>query len=143
MSIAELSNYAEELVKHLKDAKAHDHAQNQIQKLEFNEKYDCPEFFYLENVQKRLKDCNITNSPTMQNLIDIMIMLSMRLADVANLRIDYYKPSNADWYDPKYSWYCTGYAKNKQDESRPLVSMKKDSLLARELLIWIQKAIPN
>ena len=32
----------------------------------------------------------------MQNLIDAMIMLSMRPANVANLRIDYYKPSNAD-----------------------------------------------
>ena len=46
-------------------------------------------------------------------------------------------------YDPKYSWYCTGYAKNKDDEPRPLVSMEKDPLRARELLIWIQKAIPN
>ncbi|CAG8492569.1 17933_t:CDS:2 [Dentiscutata erythropus] len=167
MSIAELSNYAEELVKHLKDAKARDHARNRIQKLGFkaiydpditrrsnkeqainqelreDEEYDCPEFFYLENVQKRLKDCNITNSPTMQNLMDIMIMLSIRSADVANLCVDYYKPSNTDWYDPKYSWYCTGYAKNKKDEPRPLVSMEKDPLLARELLIWIQKAIPN
>ncbi|CAG8653921.1 10178_t:CDS:1, partial [Paraglomus brasilianum] len=64
------------------------------QELREDEGYDCPEFFYLENVQKRLKDCNITNSPTMQNLMDIMIMLSMRPADVANLRIDYYKPSS-------------------------------------------------
>ncbi|CAG8769716.1 5214_t:CDS:1, partial [Acaulospora colombiana] len=73
------------------------------QELREDEGYDCPEFFYLENVQKRLKDCNITNSPTMQNLMDIMIMLSMRPADVANLRIDYYKPSNVDWYNSKYS----------------------------------------
>jgi hypothetical protein len=79
----------------------------------------------------------------MQNLMDIMIMLSMRSADVANLHIDYYKPSNADWYDPKYSWYCTGYAKNAKDKFRPFVSIEKDPLLARELLIWIQKAIPN
>jgi len=108
------------------------------QELHEDEGYDCPEFFYLENVQKRLNDCNITNSPTMQNLIDIIIMLCMRPADVANLRIDHYKPSNVDdllrsplwaWYDPKYSWYCTGYAKNTKDEPRPLVSMEKDSLL--------------
>ena len=69
-------------------------------------------------------------------------MLSMRPADVANLRIDYYKPSNADWYDPKYSWYCTGYAKNAKDKPRPFVSMKKNPEQARKLLIWIQKAIP-
>ena len=86
------------------------------QELREDEGFDCPEFFYLKNVQKRLKDCNITNPPTMQNLMDIMIMLSMRPADVANLCIDYYKLSNADWYDPKYSWYCTGYAKNAKDE---------------------------
>src|SRR6185369_8776540 len=78
----------------------------------------------------------------MQNLMDIMIILSMRPADVVNLRIDYYKPSNADWYKSKYSWYCTGYVKNIKDEPRPLVSMEKDPLRARELLIWIQKAIP-
>ena len=36
MSIAELSNCAEELVKNLKDAKAHDHARNWIQKLRFS-----------------------------------------------------------------------------------------------------------
>ena len=78
----------------------------------------------------------------MQNLIDAMIMLFMRPADVANLRIGYYKPSNADWYDPKYSWYCTGYAKNAKDEPRPFVSMEKNPEQARKLLIWIQKAIP-
>ncbi len=36
MSIAELGNYAEELVKNLKDAKARDHARNRIQKLGFS-----------------------------------------------------------------------------------------------------------
>jgi len=79
----------------------------------------------------------------MQNLMDIMIMLSMRPADVATLRINHYSPSNEEWYDPKYSWYCTDYAKNKNNEPRPFVSMEKDPLLARELLVWIQKAIPN
>ncbi|CAJ0854478.1 12452_t:CDS:1 [Entrophospora sp. SA101] len=113
------------------------------QKLREDEGYDCPEFFYLENVQKRLKDCNTANSPTMQNLMDIMIMLSMRPADVATLRINHYSPSNEEWYHSEYSWYCTGYAKNKNNEPRPFVSMEKDPLLARELLVWIQKAIPN
>ncbi|CAG8641238.1 8034_t:CDS:2 [Paraglomus brasilianum] len=113
------------------------------QELREDKGYDCPEFFYLENVQKRLKDCNTANSPTMQNLMDIMIMLCMRPADVATLRINHYSPSNEEWYDPKYSWYCTGYAKNKNNEPRPFVSMEKDPLLARELLIWIQKAITN
>ncbi|CAJ0634292.1 7685_t:CDS:2 [Entrophospora sp. SA101] len=72
-----------------------------------------------------------------------MVMLCMRPADVRNLHIDQYNSNNAEWYDPKYSWYCTGYAKNKNDEPRPLVSMEKDPLWARELLIWIQKSIPQ
>jgi len=79
----------------------------------------------------------------MQNLIDIMIMLCMRPADVGNLLSKYYKADIAEWYNPKYSWYCTGYAKNKKDEPRPLISMEKDPLLARELFIWIEKTIPN
>nr|CAG8595215.1 12368_t:CDS:1 [Entrophospora candida] len=236
MSIAELGNYAEELVKNLKDAKARDHARNRIQKLGFSkdqtyalipvqtsgrrvtgresvkklalyikenegnleaeeinelarnlaktgpteiaqssllkllrkelrqlnanyitleaiydseisrasnkeqvrrqelredEGYDCPEFFTLEKVQGRLQKCDTANPPTIQNLIDIMVMLCMRPADVRNLHIDQYNSNNAEWYDPKYSWYCTGYAKNKDDEPRPLVSMEKDPLRAR------------
>ncbi|CAG8792774.1 11395_t:CDS:2, partial [Dentiscutata erythropus] len=63
--------------------------------------YDCPEFFYLEKVQERLNKYNIPKSPSMQNLIDIIIMLCMRLAD----------------YNPDYSWYCIGYAKNKGEKS--------------------------
>ncbi|KAF0488015.1 hypothetical protein F8M41_022440 [Gigaspora margarita] len=39
--------------------------------------YDCPKFFYLEKVQKRFNKCDIIKSPSMQNLIDIMIMLYM------------------------------------------------------------------
>ncbi|RHZ76192.1 hypothetical protein Glove_202g97 [Diversispora epigaea] len=113
------------------------------QELREDEGLNCPEFFYLENVQERLSKYGITKSPSMQNLINVMIMLSMRPADVANLRIDYYKLSNADWYKSKYFWYCTGYAKNAKDEPRPLVFMEKDPLRTRELLIWIQKAIPS
>ncbi|CAG8809144.1 20047_t:CDS:2, partial [Gigaspora margarita] len=68
--------------------------------------YDCPEFFYLEKVQERLNECDITKPPSMQNLIDVMIILCMRSADVENLRINRYKPT-------------------------------------RELLIWIQRSIPD
>jgi len=78
--------------------------------------FDCPDFFSLEKVQERLKEYNTENIPSMQNLIDMMIMLCMRPADVKNLHIDYYSPSNTDWYKSKYSWYCTGYAKNEKDE---------------------------
>src|SRR5438128_8811860 len=80
----------------------------------------------------------------MQNLIDIMIMLCMRPADVKGLCINYYKPNNvSNWYNSEYSWYYTGYAKNKNNEPRPFLSMEKNPVRARELLIWIQKAIPK
>ncbi|CAG8799342.1 16601_t:CDS:1, partial [Dentiscutata erythropus] len=107
--------------------------------------YDCPEFFYLEKVQERLNKYNITKFPSMQNLIDIMIMLCMQSADVKNLRINRYKPSHELWYNPDYSWYCIGYAKNKGEveEPRPFLSIEKNPIQARELLIWIQRSILN
>jgi hypothetical protein len=107
--------------------------------------YDCPEFFYLEKVQERLSECDTTKPPSMQNLIDVMIMLCMRSADVKNLRINRYKPSRESWYNPDYSLYCTGYAKNKGEveEPRPFLSMEKNPIRARELLIWIQRSIPD
>ncbi|CAG8812498.1 5273_t:CDS:2, partial [Dentiscutata erythropus] len=79
--------------------------------------YNCPEFFYLEKVQERLNKYNITKSPSMQNLIDVIIMLCMQSADVKNLRINRYKPSRESWYNSNYSWYCIGYAKNKGERS--------------------------
>src|SRR6185312_9778804 len=47
---------------------------------------------------------------------------------------------------PDYSWYCTGYIKNKGEaknnsEPRPFLSMEKNPERARELLTWIQNAI--
>ncbi|CAG8775460.1 18974_t:CDS:1, partial [Dentiscutata erythropus] len=107
--------------------------------------YDCPKFFYLEKVQERLNKCNITKSPSMQNLIDIMIMLCIRSADVKNLCINRYKPSRESWYNPDYSWYCIGYAKNKGEveEPWPFLSIEKNLIQARELLIWIQRSIPD
>jgi hypothetical protein len=107
--------------------------------------YDCPEFFYLEKVQERLNECDITKSPSTQNLIDVMVMLCMRSADVETLRINRYRPSRESWYNPDYSVYCTGYAKNKGEvgEPRPFLSMEKNPIRARELLIWIQRSIPD
>ncbi|CAG8557757.1 7241_t:CDS:2, partial [Dentiscutata erythropus] len=67
--------------------------------------YDCPKFFYLEKVQKRLNEY------------------------VKNLRINRYKPSRKSWYNPDHFWYCIGYAKNKGEveELRPFLSMKKSN----------------
>ncbi|CAG8679006.1 18178_t:CDS:2, partial [Gigaspora margarita] len=69
------------------------------------------------NVQERLNECDITKPPSMQNLIDVMIMLCMQSADMENLRINRYEPSHMSWYNPDYSWYCIGYAKNKGERS--------------------------
>ncbi|CAJ0833391.1 14296_t:CDS:1 [Entrophospora sp. SA101] len=119
--------------------------QRELQELREDEGFDCPDFFTLEKAQERLQKCNTVSFPSMQNLTDIMIMLCMRPADVENLRINYYKRSDDEWYNSKYSWYCTGYAKNKNEKSvpRPFVSMEKNPIRARELLIWIQKSIPE
>ncbi|CAG8764434.1 28611_t:CDS:2 [Gigaspora margarita] len=88
--------------------------------------YDCPEFFYLEKVQKRLNECDITKPPSMQNLIDVIIMLCMQLADVKNLSINQYKPSRESWYNPDYSWYCIGYAKIKRSILDRFLFLLKD-----------------
>ncbi|RIB08538.1 hypothetical protein C2G38_2211455 [Gigaspora rosea] len=77
------------------------------------------------------------------------MMLSMKPAEAATLRIIYYGPDESnplEWYNPDYSWYCTGYIKNKAEaknnsEPRPFLSMEKNSERARELLTWIQNAI--
>ncbi|CAB4379528.1 unnamed protein product [Rhizophagus irregularis] len=74
-------------------------------------------------------------------------MLSMRPADVASLSIDKYDTSDKMWYRSNYSWYCTGYSKIKDEtgseEPRPFLLMVKDPIRAKELLTWIQNAIPE
>ena len=101
--------------------------------------YDYPEFFYLKKVQERLNECDIIKSPLMQNLIDIMLMLCMRSADMKTFRINQYRPSRESWYNPDYSLYCTSYVKNKGKvgEFWLFLSMEKNPIWVRELLIWI------
>ncbi|CAB4397708.1 unnamed protein product [Rhizophagus irregularis] len=115
--------------------------------LDEDEGVDWPEHFLLEPVQERLKKCDFSLSPSKEDLVDVMIMLSMRASDVATLRIDKYEASDEIWYDPKFSWYCTGYSKTKEEtgvgEPRPFLSMEKDPIRAKEFLAWIQKAIPE
>ena len=70
--------------------------QRELQELHEDKGFDCPDFFTFEKVQERLQKCD----PSMQNLIDIMIMLCMRPADVKGLCINYYKPNNdSNWYN--------------------------------------------
>ncbi|RHZ50564.1 hypothetical protein Glove_495g13 [Diversispora epigaea] len=85
----------------------------------------------------------------MQDLADVIMMLSMKPAEVTTLRIIYYRPGESnppEWYKPGYSWYCTGYDKNKGEaknnpEPRQFLSMEKNLKRAKELLTWIQDAI--
>ncbi|PKY33633.1 hypothetical protein RhiirB3_452694 [Rhizophagus irregularis] len=91
---------------------------------------DWPEHFFLEPVQERLDK-----------------------SDVTGLCIDNYEALDETWrpkktwYNPKYSWYCTGYSKVKEEtgvgEPWPFVSIEKNLLQAKDLLTWIQKAIPE
>jgi hypothetical protein len=83
--------------------KASQKEQDKRHELNEDKGMDCPEFFYLEKVWDKLNKCDITKPPSMQNLVDIIVMLSMRPADVATLHIDYYPPSYKKWYDPRFS----------------------------------------
>ncbi|GBB85892.1 hypothetical protein RclHR1_12330013 [Rhizophagus clarus] len=81
----------------------------------------------------------------MQDLADVIVMLSMRSAEVTSLQIINYKPDSKDlpaWYKAGYSWYCTGCRKQRDKLMlMRLLSMEKDPERARELLTWIQDAI--
>ncbi|CAG8736014.1 11846_t:CDS:2, partial [Gigaspora rosea] len=100
---------------------------------------------------RRLQNICTTETPTLQNLADVIMMLSMRPAEATTLRIIYYKPDESnppECYNLDYSWYYTGYIKNKGEaknnsESRPFLSMEKNPEHAKELLTWIQDAIPT
>jgi len=103
------------------------------------------EHFTFEKVHRRLQNIDTSKIPSMQDLADVIVMLSMRPAEVSSLQIINYKPDSEDlpaWYKAGYSWYCTGCRKQR-DKQMPmrLLSMKKDPERARELLTWIQDAI--
>ncbi|CAG8681564.1 24932_t:CDS:1 [Cetraspora pellucida] len=114
-----------------------------------NNQLKIPPHFSLEKGLKRIQNIDTTKDPLLQDLADVIMMLCMRPAEVSSLQIDHYEvdPSNpSTWYKNGYSWYCTGYAKNKGEnknnpEPRPFLSMEKNPERARALLIWIQEAI--
>ncbi|GBC15889.2 hypothetical protein GLOIN_2v1477332 [Rhizophagus irregularis DAOM 181602=DAOM 197198] len=104
-----------------------------------------PEHFTFEKVHRRLQNIDTSKIPSMQDLADVIVMLSMRPAEVSSLQIINYKPDSEDppaWYKAGYSWYCTGCRKQR-DKPMPsrLLSMEKDPEHARELLTWIQDTI--
>ena len=128
-------------------------ASNKIQKRKLEQglinRPKTPKHFSLEEGLRRLQNIHTTETPTLQDLADVIMMLSMRPAEVTTLRIIHYEPDESnppEWYNPDYSWYCTGYIKNKGEaknnsEPRPFLSMEKNPERARELLTWIQNAI--
>ena len=128
-------------------------ASNKIQKKQLEQRLisppKTPKHFSLEEGLRRLQNIDTTETPTLQDLADVIMMLSMRPAEVTTLRIIHYEPDESnppEWYNPDYSWYCTGYIKNKGEaknnpEPRPFLSMEKNPERARELLTWIQNAI--
>ncbi|CAG8729615.1 8092_t:CDS:2, partial [Rhizophagus irregularis] len=96
-------------------------------------------------VHRRLQNIDTSKIPSMQDLADVIVMLSMRPAEVLSFQIINYKPDSEDlpaWYKAGYSWYCTGCHKQR-DKQMPmrLLSMEKDPEHARKLLTWIQDAI--
>ena len=87
---------------------------------------------------------DVSKVPTKEDLVDVIVMLSMRPAEVRSLQINHYEVDLSNppaWYENGYSWYCTGYLKKENPDPRPFLSIEKNPERARELLTWIQEAI--
>ncbi|CAG8794694.1 7426_t:CDS:2, partial [Gigaspora margarita] len=92
---------------------------------------DYPNEFTLELVKERLDGYNVSTSPDLQALADVMIMLCICPAKLITLHI-----INAG---------VTGYTKNRgqPDIPRKFRSIEKDQERAKKLLTWIQNAISS
>ena len=101
-------------------------ASNKIQKehrvQRENEGIDFPDHFSLESVKERLDLYDVFNTPDVQALADVMIMLCIRPAKIKDLRI-----SNGS---------VTGYSKNREQQDNPRVfrSLERDEERAKQLL---------
>ncbi|CAB4392846.1 unnamed protein product [Rhizophagus irregularis] len=108
-----------------------------------------PKHLSSASVFKRIQNMDVSKVPTKEDFVDVIVMLSMRPAEVRSLQINHYEPDPSNipaWYKEGYSWYCTGYLKSKGEKKenpdpRPFLSMEKNPERARELLTWIQDAI--
>jgi hypothetical protein len=105
-----------------------------------------PKHFSLANMSKRIQNMDISKIPTRKDLVDVIIMLSMRPSEVTSLRIKHYEPDEPlgidllnipAWYKKGYSWYCTEYKKADGRIPHLLLSIKKNPKRVRELLTWI------
>ena len=92
---------------------------------------------------------DVSKVPTKEDLVNVIVMLSMRPAEVGSLQINHYEvdPSNPlVQYKNGYSWYCTGYLKSRGEkkenpESQPFLFMEKNPEHTRKLFTWIRDAI--
>jgi hypothetical protein len=92
---------------------------------------------------------DVSKVPTKEDLVDVIVILSMRPAEVRSLQINHYEvdlSNSPTWYENGYSWYCTGYLKGRGEKKenpdpRPFLSIEKNPERTRELLTWIQEAI--
>ncbi|CAG8564305.1 10376_t:CDS:2 [Dentiscutata erythropus] len=96
----------------------------------------------IQEVFKRIQNMDVSKILSKEDLTDIIVMLSMRPAEVRSLQIIHYEP------DPLNApvWYKEGYLKSREEkkknsEPRPFLSMEKSPERARELLTWIQNTI--
>ncbi|CAG8681181.1 4059_t:CDS:1, partial [Paraglomus brasilianum] len=85
-------------------------ASNEIQKRQLERRLPnppkTPKHFSLEEGLRRIQNINTTKIPTMQDLADVIMMLSMRPAEVATLCIIHYEPGESnppEWFKPGYS----------------------------------------
>ncbi len=96
-----------------------------------NEGINFSDHFLLESVKERLNLYDVSNTPDVQALADVMIILCIRPAEIKDLRI-----SNRS---------VTGYSKNWDQQDNPQVFklLKRDKEQAKLLLTWIQGAISS
>ena len=65
---------------------------------------------------KIIQNMDVSKVLTKEDLMDVIVMLSMRPAEIRSLQINYYEPDSSNipsWYKNSYSWYCTGYLKSR------------------------------
>ncbi|RIA95467.1 hypothetical protein C1645_816704 [Glomus cerebriforme] len=87
-----------------------------------NEGIDFSDHFLLESVKERLDFYDMSNTPDVQALADVMIMLCIRSAEIKDLRI-----SNGG---------VIGYTKNRDEQDNPRIfrSLERDEEWAKYLL---------
>ncbi|CAG8517582.1 8542_t:CDS:10 [Cetraspora pellucida] len=98
--------------------------------LDLGPKNDYKNEIVATRVLKRIQNMDVSKIPSKEDLMNVIVMLSMRPAK----------------YKKGYSWYYVSYLKSREEKKknpkpRPFLSMEKSPEYIRELLTWIQNAI--